>query len=332
MVQVDIICDGQFGSTGKGLLASWIAKQDTAYSWFATNAGAQSGHTSYYEGKKIVAFHLSTAGIHTKLMGQGGYQFLSAGCIIDPKILLKEIQEFGYSPHNLFIHPQAAFIEPHHKRIEMEGSVSRIASTAKGVGASLADKVMRRRYVAEHHPDLRPYIGIPELQGRGVLEIPQGFSLGINSGFYPYCTSRECTVMQGLSDLRMSYHHVDQVYMCVRTYPIRVGNTDRGNSGGWYEDQQEVTWEQLGQEPELTTVTKRERRIATFSFIQYEQALKINRPDTVLVNFANYMNKTELEEFKTDLWMAEKRAGYHPAKIWGFGPKVGDIRKEKNAY
>ena len=39
-------------------------------------------------------------------------------------------------------------------------------------------------------------------QGKtGILEVAQGFELGINHGLqYPNCTSRECSPMQGLSD------------------------------------------------------------------------------------------------------------------------------------
>ena len=73
--------------------------------------------------------------------------------------------------------------------------------------------------------------------------------------------------------------------MTCRSYPIRVGNTDKGTSGGWYPDQQETTWEALGVEPELTTVTKRVRRVATWSWQQFTDAVRANEPDAIWLGF-----------------------------------------------
>jgi len=56
------------------------------------------------------------------------------------------------------------------------------------------------------------------------MEVSQGFSLGINSEFYPKVTSRECTVMQGLADARIAPSKLAKTYMAIRTYPIRVGD------------------------------------------------------------------------------------------------------------
>lgn len=333
-MKLDVVIDGQFGSTGKGLLAAWLSSD--RYDLHITNAGAQAGHTSYHQlddtKRKITAFHLSTAGIHQKLNGGRGLQYLSAGCIIDPVSLLKEIAEFNYTPEDLFIHPNAAVIYDHHRFREGDpfSGPATIASTGKGVGAALADKIMRENNIARNNADLAPYLALtgetPTLYEEAILEIPQGFSLGVNSKHFPHVTSRECTLMQGLADTRIHPSHVREVYMCVRTFPIRVGSTQNGYSGDFYPDSKEVTWESLGQTPEITTVTKRVRRIATFSQQQFTDALLANRPTCVFLNFCNYLKPAELDHLVKRMQMTCQQLGMNPDFLFGHGPYNEDIK------
>ena len=62
----NILIDGQFGSTGKGLLANYIGMFnhiDIAVS----NASSNAGHTFYNtDGKKIIVKHLPVSGIINK--------------------------------------------------------------------------------------------------------------------------------------------------------------------------------------------------------------------------------------------------------------------------
>ena len=56
--------DGQFGSSGKGLLAAAIGqafKDDIDL--VTTNAGPNSGHTAYIDGEKVVLHQLPMAGV-----------------------------------------------------------------------------------------------------------------------------------------------------------------------------------------------------------------------------------------------------------------------------
>ncbi len=83
----------------------------------------------------------------------------------------------------------------------------------------------------------------------GVLEVPQGFELGVNHGFqYPNCTSRECSPMQGLSDNGIPSKHVRDIYGVIRTYPIRISN-EMGTLGGGQaysgDGGKEITWEEV---------------------------------------------------------------------------------------
>jgi adenylosuccinate synthase len=160
------------------------------------------------------------------------------------------------------------------------------------------------------------------------MEVSQGFSLGINSQFYPKVTSRECTVMQGLADARIPPRHLAVTYMAIRTMPIRVGNVDGHSSGNWYSDQQELTWDQVGATPELTTVTKRVRRIASFSMEQFIEACYANDPDYVFVSHMDYLDPIRAVTLKEDLYYARSHMNKYFSFMWAFGPKVEDVTED----
>lgn len=297
---VHAIVDGQYGSTGKGVLAAWLAEQPgaEAVKLAITNGGPNSGHTFYHNDEKHVLKQLPTFAVKRYLMGDIYCSaYLSAGAVINPAVLAMEASR--YSGIRIFVHPNAAWLKPKDQAAEHSGSVAAVAGTRSGTGAVMARKVLRDPdAVAGAHslagmPHNVYFYNSPFVleAAPAVLEISQGFSLGLNDHrFYPKVTSRECTVMQGISDARIPPRLVQRTYMSIRTFPIRVGDVDGHSAGGWYPDQTETTWEALGVEPELTTVTQRVRRVATFSRTQFMQACAANDPDFVFVNFLNYLS------------------------------------------
>lgn len=346
ILKASVLIDGQWGSTGKGLLAAYLASRgpiDLA----TTNASANAGHTTVFEnGEKLVCYHLPTSGVlcpHSTV-------YLNAGSIIDPELLFVEIGSSGISRSRVFIHPNAAVILPEDRATEAartSGATS-IGSTQKGVGAALARKLSRgplgtiQQAVQEgvvHLPSgvtikaipLPDYLERqPPGKGRMLVEVPQGSDLSLNGVFYPYCTSREVSVSQALSDAGLHPHHLGEVIMSLRTYPIRVGHiydssgTKIGNSGpGWF-DAPETSWEQLGVPAEITTVTKRPRRVFQWSAQQVRKSFSINRPTVVFLNFCNYLKDPgQLKLRVHDIAVA---VGDRKVKmLYGFGPKVSDI-------
>ena len=324
--------DGQFGSTGKGLLAGVMAMafKDTI-NIVTTNAGPNSGHTAYFDGKEIMTQQIPVASVFMKRLGYDHLCYLNGGAVVDKDILLTEIDKYGVP---VLVDPHAALITDDAKAVKL----SHIASTGKGVGPAMANKLLRdKSAVVESASELMEgRCGIKSVSladkirmGNTVfIETAQGFSLGINSGFYPYCTSRECSVSQALADARIPPQHQVKSIVSLRTYPIRVGNTPDGYSGGWYPDQEELSWEKVGQKPELTTVTKRVRRIATFSFEQFRQCLLVNRPDAVFLNFCNYLNEDDLYQLVYDIVhdYVYIMGRYMDALLLGFGPNTEDVR------
>jgi adenylosuccinate synthase len=131
--------------------------------------------------------------------------------------------------------------------------------------------------------------------------------------------------MQGLADARIAPRHLARTYMAIRTFPIRVGNVDGHSSGTWYHDQSEVTWDELRREPEITTVTKRIRRVATFSPSQFVEACHANDPDFVFVSHMDYLDAEGQVEFIEALALASAPLNKSFDLILGHGPKVEDI-------
>lgn len=332
---IHALVDGQFGSTGKGALAAWLAyhavTQGVKFKHAISNAGPNSGHTFYHNGRKHVLKQLPTFAVASYLYGETIPVRMTAGAIIDKKILIDEASRYPGIP--ITIHPNAVMVTDEDKSSEHSGSIAAVAGTRSGAGAALARKVAREpdAIISAHVGDYYDYPSNVFLavhnpldwrRDRIFMEVSQGFSLGYHSKFYPKTTSRECTVAQGIADAQMPPQSVTKTYMSMRTFPIRVGNFEGHSSGGWYHDQREVTWAELGQEPELTTVTQRERRIATFSDRQLFDAVNANAPDFIFLNFLNYL---PVDQHKSFIDRVKAISGGDVGIIKGYGPMTKDI-------
>ena len=335
-----VLVDGQYGSTGKGAVAALFGQLfGDRVNVVTTNAGPNSGHTGYYqvggEWRKVITQQIPVMAVVAKALypRDAPVAYLNAGAVVNPIILRGEASVHSFNYSNLVLHPNAAVIDYDY---ETDGATStdNIASTNKGVGRALARKVMREaNIVANRRQDVAYFSRINRHEwdwSRDVVfvETAQGFSLGVNQQFYPYCTSRECTVGQALADAAIPYNQVRKVAMVVRTFPIRVGNTDKGSSGDYYSDQHETSWGALGVEPEITTVTKRVRRVFTWSRDQFMDAVVTNQPDMIFLNFMNY-----LEEAKRGIFIKEMVADYETAMrrepeavLLGYGPLPTEVK------
>lgn len=342
-----VLVDGQFGSTGKGLLAGYIAERSGGrITHVTTNAGPNSGHTAYYlhagfddqvDYEKIVTQQVPVASVFLAKMGQEATTLINAGAIIDSEILAREVKQW-LDHHHVLVHPCAALINDIARSTDA-ANVASVSGTGKGVGPAMQNKIGRtsnavaRSTYYPMYPTLRP----PTLdwdrfwdwsEDVVFVETAQGFSLGINSAkFYPFVTSRECTVMQALADARIPASRLRKVVMCLRTYPIRVGSVEGTTSGDCYPDQREMTWEEVGQPAELTTVTKRQRRIFSWSSRQFKEAVAANEPNVLFLNFCNYLDSLKLialiQEMRTDYFNV---LGRMPEQILlGFGDKSENI-------
>jgi adenylosuccinate synthase len=321
--KLNLLIDGQFGSTGKGLFASYIAhKEGPTIDIAISISGPNAGHTFYTAGIKNVVKQLPVIGV----LNTDSIIYIPAGAIINPTILLREIEMYNITTNRIFIHPHATIIEKQDLETEKEGSAVAISSTQNGVGAALSRKILRGARVAKDIKELSYFVKTFSLidfliEGKtAFVEAPQGYNLSLNSGFYPYCTSKEITIQGVLSDCMAHPYYLGKVTMCIRTHPIRVGNLPDGYSGPFFDDSIETTWEALGLATEYTTNTKRVRRVATFSYKQYKQALKSIRPDNVFLNFCNYLSDEQLSNLLQKL---------PEVNYLGFGPSHLDVYERK---
>ena len=327
---IEVIFGGQFGSEGKGLMASYLAetmKVDVA----TTDCGPNAGHTAIWEGKKVITYHLPMSGV----LSPEANIYLNGGAIINTDILIKEIvtlENQGFKIKNrLIIHPRAALIVQ--KDIDAEndpnGRMDQIASTKKGVGAAAAAKVLRTGITALDDKRLHNYIRLFNIPTKDsvVVEVAQGYSLGVNAGFFPYTTHRACTPAQGLMNAEIPTTLPHRTWAVIRVNPIRVGNTASGYSGGFYSDQKETTWEELKQEPQYTTVTNRIRRVFTYSKQQIEKMILATCPNVILINFAQTTDIDTLVDMRKHIHdFYFKNNSILPQIMFGYGPKPEDIR------
>lgn len=342
--QVTVVCDLQFGSTGKGLIAGFLAerdKPDTVVTAWSMNAG----HTYINaEGRKFVHCMLGNGVVSPNLRrvligpsSQIGLNKLFQE-VLECKDLLEGVQ--------VLIHEHACVIQERHI-LEESGTMTAIGSTKKGCGAALIEKICRNpsggpiiardfrtevmRFSEIHQIDIKVatadgYAYEMDKAKVMLVEGAQGFSLGINSGFYPYTTSRECTPAQILTDCAVPVRWLTKVVGTMRTYPIRVANRfdEEGNMIGWsgphFSDQKEITFDELGQEVELTTVTQLPRRIFTFSARQTQEALRAVQPDEIFLNFVNYC---EGDTFAKVVKIINDAGG--KIRYLGRGPTVKDV-------
>lgn len=339
---VTALVDGQYGSTGKGVIAAYIANfYGRHFNLVTSNAGPNSGHTSHFGDEEVVLKQLPTLAVQT--LKRWGYMptiYLNGGAVVNHALLTGEVYtHLGVARRGqVVVHPCAAEITEA-LRLQDGENVKNVASTGQGVGPAIIAKLGRRPEAVIGNPvnDKRnaAYIlgtlthALNDTTQRVFMEVSQGFSLGINqSRFYPNTTTRECTVGQALADAGISPRRLHKVIMSLRTFPIRVGNTEN-TSGGCYSDQVELDWKQIGQQPEYTTVTKRQRRVFSFSRNQFIDALTVNTPDVLFINFMNYLKPEDRTE-----WMVAnilepyvRVMGRFPdAVLAGMGPFISDVK------
>lgn len=308
-----VVWGGQFGSEGKGQIAAYLTKRGHVDRGVRVG-GPNAGHTFYYpNGLKGVVQTIPVPA----MLGKGGYIGPAGLFLLD--IMKRELVE-GFRatgmPVTLLVDKNAVIITEEH--MAAEGKLKgRIGSTGEGVGAATAEKVWRRPEVVVNHESNRKIImealdpGADEfskvvfgvdtvglmnmdlIAGRNLLiEGTQGYGLSLHTGgYYPFCTSRECTpwglIAQTGVNPTIPWTQMESI-MVIRTYPIRVG----GNSGDL---PNEVDWDFMRKktegyikDPEITTVTKKVRRIAKLDMKMLSRAVTQCGPTALALTFFDY--------------------------------------------
>jgi adenylosuccinate synthase len=357
--KMNVILDSQHGSSGKGKISSYLADKFGCLNVSSANY-PNAGHSLVYGDFKFVAKALPTALGLKRAVGLDMAGYVSPGSGFSIHQLAKEWKECAFP--RLYIHDRAMIVTDDHARREREGSDStkHIASTMQGSGSALSDKIMRRpgvttvrsmaselfsavSSICDHDESLLERIHILDpMEFRNVThsflefgsgpwlhEGSQGYALSIDHGsHYPESTSRNCNVQTAMDYMAVPPGFIGDVYMNVRTFPIRVGNVveegiQKGYSGDFYPDQQETTWEEIARnagmppdiastlcERERTTVTKRIRRTASLSIQGLKDAVRVNGATKLCVNFIQYLdwNDNGLKGGRSELKLLSKKS------------------------
>jgi adenylosuccinate synthase len=296
---VDVVVGGQYGSEGKGQIVAHLAKE---YDLLVRVGGPNAGH-KVFEIPEPYAHHQLPSGTRkseAKLL-------IGPGAVIRVDKLLKEIAECRVETGRLCIDRNVMIITDDDIKSESD-LVRNIGSTGQGVGAATARRILKRdkaTLLAQHIPELRPYVGnalevldeILSNNGKVLLEGTQGTGLSLFHGIYPYVTSRDTTILGCLAEAGIPPNRVRKSVIVCRTYPIRVGNPEKETSGPL----REISWEEIAsrsgynvetlRKAERTTTTNRPRRIGEFEWMLLHRAAFLNGATDVALTFTDYIDK-----------------------------------------
>jgi adenylosuccinate synthase len=134
------VIGGQWGDEGKGKIIDYLARDASAVARYS--GGNNAGHTVINDAGTF-KLHLVPSGIcwpHvTNIIGNG--------VVVDPDVLLGEINELNLTPENLVVSDRAHLILPYHIELDKLEEARRgndaIGTTGRGVGPAYLDKVNR---------------------------------------------------------------------------------------------------------------------------------------------------------------------------------------------
>ena len=322
-----VIVGGFFGDEGKGKIVSYLALKDNPSIVVRGGAGPNAGHT-IADGDKVYKVRMLPSGF----LNKSSKVMIGPGVVINPTILLKEIEDFGVSGR-AFVDQRCGIIEETH--VERDSMLKNtIGSTGSGTGPANADRAMRTLKLAKDIDSLSAYLeDVPTAinqaldENKGVLvEGTQGTYLSLWHGTYPYVTSKDVTASGICSDIGLGPKKVDEVMVVFKSYVTRVGAgplenelaSDTISKKGWSE------W---------GTVTGRQRRAAEFSFSLAKKAIMLNSATQIAITkldvlFPSCAHKTSYEsldgEAKSFIKNIEDKLGV-PVTLIGTGPAINDI-------
>lgn len=296
--KVWVVVGGQYGSEGKGKVASQIIKNEGIYCSVRCG-GPNSGHSVTIDGKKIILRQLSVGALTSNCKRL----LIPAGGIIDLKILYDEINLLGIDPKRIGVDQNAFILSLNDLVVEETLELGQaISSTQSGTGAATARRVMRRdtttassvkeTWFSSLVTNVSEEVNSLVDSGESVLiEGTQGLGLSLyHSPYYPKATSRDTSAAGMISEVGISPKLVDEIVVVFRTFPIRVSGANAGPL------EHETYWRAVQQESgyphditEYTSVTRKPRRVGQFDYPAARRAIKINRPTKVAMMGLDYV-------------------------------------------
>lgn len=334
---VVVIVGGQWGDEGKGKIVSYLCLHDKPDIIARAGVGPNAGHTVTYKGKKY-GVRLAPSGF----VYEKARLLIGAGVLINPEVLLKEIEELGLEKR-IGVDYRCGVIEEKHIK-EDTSSVHlsrRIGSTGTGCGPANMERAKRTLKLAKEIKELEPYLTDVPLeinqsisQGKKIfIEGSQGFGLSLYYGTYPYVTSKDTTAGTAAVDVGVGPRKVKEVIVVFKSFPSRVG------SGPFPTEISREEAEKLGI-VEYGTVTGRRRRTGLFDFELAKYATMINSASQVAITCMDYIDKNcrgvksydKLSDKAKEFVEKVEKELSTPVTLISTGPELEDIidlREEK---
>ncbi|QLH11452.1 adenylosuccinate synthetase [Nitrosarchaeum sp. AC2] len=324
-----VVVGGFFGDEGKGKIISYLAIKDNPKIIVRGGAGPNAGHT-IRDGDKTYKVRMLPSGFLNKT----AKVMIGPGVVINPSVLLKEIQDFDASGR-AFIDKHCGIIEESHLLRDSKGELKeKIGSTGSGTGPANADRAMRILKLAKDIDSLSSLIvDVPEeintalsLNQNVLVEGTQGTFLSLWHGTYPFVTSKDVTASGICADVGLGPKKVDEVIVVFKAYVTRVGTGPLSKELS-LEEAERKGWSEFG------TVTGRQRRAADFDFDLARRAIMLNSATQISITkldvlFPNCAGKTSFEELSIDAKSFIKNIEEKlntPVTIIGTGPNVNEI-------
>lgn len=287
--RLEVVVGAQYGSEAKGHVTARLldvrqhSRMTRTGPWVNVRvAGPNAGHTAYdADGQKWALRTVPVGATRSYPVAL----VVAPGSEIDLDVLESEVMSLHdaglLNNKSLYIDPHATLIEDYHKAQEAgAGMIERLGSTAKGIGAARADRVLRTaRRVSDSLDAVKRISDLPHTQiysynysalDKVIIEGTQGYGLGVHGPHYPQCTSSDCRAIDFVAMAGINPWSTPVVVWAVaRMFPIRVA----GNSGPLKD---ETTWEELGLPEERTTVTQKVRRVGRWDGDLVRDAVRAN--------------------------------------------------------
>jgi adenylosuccinate synthase len=324
-----VVVGGFFGDEGKGKIISYLANKDNPKIIVRGGAGPNAGHT-IRDGDKIYKVRMLPSGF----LNKNARLMIGPGVVINPQILLKEIQDFDASGR-CFIDKHCGIIEESHLIRDSNGELKeKIGSTGSGTGPANADRAMRVLKLAKDIDSLASLIvDVPaeinsalSANQNVLVEGTQGTFLSLWHGTYPFVTSKDVTASGICADIGLGPKKVDEIIVVFKSYVTRVGTgplakeitPTEAESKGW---------------SEFGTVTGRQRRAADFDFDLARRAIMLNsatqisitKLDVIFPDCAGMTSYQELSEIAKSFIKNIEDKLNTPVTIIGTGPSVHEI-------
>ncbi len=324
-----VVVGGFFGDEGKGKIISYLAMKDNPKIIVRGGAGPNAGHT-IRDGDKIYKVRMLPSGF----LNKNAKVMIGPGVVINPAVLLKEIQDFDVSGRS-FIDKHCGIIEESHLIRDSKGELKeKIGSTGSGTGPANADRAMRVLKLAKDIDSLSSLIvDVPaeinsalSLNQNVLVEGTQGTFLSLWHGTYPFVTSKDVTASGICADVGLGPKKVDEVIVVFKSYVTRVGTGPLAKELTLAEAESKG-WSEFG------TVTGRQRRAADFDFDLARRAIMLNSATQISITkldviFPDCTGKTSFEELSKDAQSfinnIEDKLNT-PVTIIGTGPAINEI-------